>query len=68
MQEDGTGTVCFGDATGYIQKVGKDKEGLGRWSWILFGGSNNHMTRLITAYNPCKSGKLNSGTLYQQQR
>ena len=25
------------------------------------------MTRLITAYNPCKSGKANSGTLYQQQ-
>jgi hypothetical protein len=38
VQEGGTGTICFGDATGYIRKVGKDKEGLGRWSWILFGG------------------------------
>ena len=37
-------------------------------SWILFGGSDGHMTRLITAYNPCKSGKVNSGTSYQQQR
>ncbi len=26
------------------------------------------MTRLITAYNPCKSGKANSGASYQQQR
>jgi hypothetical protein len=68
VQEGGTGVICFGDATGYIRKVGKDEEGLGRWSWILLGGSDGHMTRLITAYNPCKSGKANSGTLYQQQR
>ncbi len=68
MQEGGTGAICFGDATGYIRKVGKDEEGLGRWSWILFGGSDKHMTRLITAYNPCKSGKANSSTSYQQQR
>ena len=68
VQEGGTGVICFGDATGYIRKVGKDEEGLGRWSWILLGGSDGHMTRLITAYNPCKSGKANSGTSYQQQR
>ena len=68
VQEGGTGAVCFGDATGYIQKVGKDEEGLGRWSWILFGGSDGHTTRLIRAYNPCKSGRVNSGTSYQQQR
>ncbi len=66
--EGGTGAVCFGDATGYIRKVGKNKEGLGRWSWILFGGSDSHATRPITAYNPCKSRRINSGTLYQQQR
>ena len=68
VQEGKTGAICFGDATGYIRKVGKDEEGLGRWSWILFGGSDGHMTRLITAYNPCKSGKVNFGTSYQQQR
>jgi hypothetical protein len=68
VQEGGTGAICFGDATGYIRKMGKDEEGLGRWSWILLGGSDGHMTRLITAYNPCKSGKTNSGTSYQQQR
>ncbi len=68
VQEGRTGAICFGDTTGYIRKVGKDKEGLGRWSWILFGGSEGHTTRLITAYNPCKSGRVNSGTSYQQQR
>ena len=68
VQEGRTGAICFGDATGYIQKVGKDEEGLGRWSWILLRGSEGHMTRLITAYNLCKSGKANSTTSYQQQR
>ncbi len=68
MQEGRTGAICFGDATGYIWKVGKDKEGLGRWSWILFGGSDGHTTRLIMAYNPCKSRRVNSGTSYQQQQ
>jgi hypothetical protein len=51
VQEGGTGAISFGDATGYIRKVSKDEEGLGCWSWILFGGSEEHKTRLITAYN-----------------
>jgi hypothetical protein len=65
VQEGGTGAVCFGDATGYIKKVGKDEEGLGRWSWILFGGLDGHNIRLITAYNSCKNKNVNSGISYQ---
>ena len=68
VQEGGTCAICFGEATGFVRKVGKDKEGLGRWSWILFGGSDGHTTWLITAYNPCKSRRVNSGTSYHQQR
>jgi hypothetical protein len=67
VQEGRTGTICFGDAMGYIRKVGKDEEELGCWIWILFGGTNNHKTRLITAYNPCKNKIVHSGTSYQQQ-
>jgi hypothetical protein len=67
VQEGGTGAISVGDATGYIRKVGKDEEGLGRWSWILFGGSNDHKTRLITAYNPCKNKIVHSRMSYQQQ-
>ncbi len=68
VQEGRTGAVCFGDATGYIKKVGKDEEGLNHWCWILFGELDGHNTRLITAYNPCKKKNVNSGTSYQQQR
>ncbi len=44
VQEGGTGAVCFGDTRGFIKKVGKDDKGLGRWSWILFGGADGHNT------------------------
>jgi hypothetical protein len=52
---------------GYIKKVGQDKTGLRRWSWILMGGANWFNTRIIMAYNPCKNKNVNSGTTYQQQ-
>ncbi len=68
MQEGGTGTICFGECTEYIKKVGRDKAGLGRWSWILMGGTTGHNTRIITAYKPCKNKNVDSGTSYQQQR
>ncbi len=68
MQEGGTGTICFGKATGYITKTGRDEEGLGRWSWVKPSGANGHSTRIISAYNPCKNKNINSGTTYQQQQ
>jgi hypothetical protein len=67
VQEGGTSNICFGDATGYVKKVGRSDEGLGRWSWILLGVAEGHNTQIITAYNPCKNKNVNSGTSYQQQ-
>jgi hypothetical protein len=52
VQEGGTGSIFFGDASGYVKKVGRDDEGLGRWCWILLGGAEGHNTRIITAYKP----------------
>ncbi len=68
VQEGGTGSICFGEATGYIKKVWQDEEGLGHLCWILLGGAEGHNTHIITAYNPCRNKNLNSGTSYQQQR
>jgi hypothetical protein len=68
VHEGGTGAICFGETVGYIKKTGKDKEGLGRWCWILLGGNNGHQTRIITSYNPCKNKAVNSVMTYQQQR
>jgi hypothetical protein len=68
VQEGGTGTICFGESTGFIHKTGRDSEGLGRWSWILLGGMNGHRMCIITAYNPCRNKKVMLGTTYQQQQ
>jgi hypothetical protein len=68
VQEGGTGAICFGKSTGYIKKTGQDSKGLGRWSWILLGGTNEQNTWIITAYNPCKNRNVNSGIMYQQQQ
>jgi hypothetical protein len=68
VPEGGTGTICFGESTGYIKKTGHDSKGLGWWSWILFSGTNGHSTRVIMAYNPCKNTNANLGTTYQKQR
>jgi hypothetical protein len=55
VQEGGTGTICFGESMGYITKTGQDEEGLGQWSWVRVSGTNGHVMRIITAYNPCKN-------------
>jgi hypothetical protein len=49
VQEGGMGAICYGKSVGYIKKTGRDKEGLGRWCWILLGGNNGHQTKIITA-------------------
>jgi hypothetical protein len=68
VQEWGSGLICLGDTVGCVKKKRKDKEGLGRWCWILLGGNNGQQTMIISAYNPCKNKTVNSGTTYQQQR
>jgi hypothetical protein len=68
VQEGGTGSICFGEAMGYIKKVRQDEEGLGHWCWILLGGAEGHNTCIITAYNLCRNKNVNSETSYQQQR
>jgi hypothetical protein len=42
VQEGGTGSICFGDASGYVKKVGRNNKGLRRWGWILLGGAEGH--------------------------
>ncbi len=50
------------------RKLGKTTKGLGRWCWILLGGTNGHNMWVIMAYNPCKNKNVNSGMTYQHQQ
>ncbi len=68
-QQGGTSLLLFGHLTEQLDhnESGKDVSGLGRWS-VMTPQGNRVRTRVVCVYNPCGSGKLNSGTTYQQQR
>jgi hypothetical protein len=68
-QQGGTSLLLFGHLTEQLDhnESGKDVSGLGRLSVMTLQG-DRVCTRVVCSYNPCGSGKLNSGTTYQQQR
>jgi len=67
-QYGGTAVMAFDEAAHRVHSTGSDSTGLGRWSWILFQGRNNHYTRIISAYVPCKSANDQGRTVYNQHR
>ena len=67
-QEGGTGMVGFDQLAGLIHTSGVDTTGLGRWCWFTIKGKHNHITRIITAYQPCRSKNKQLHTVYSQHR
>jgi hypothetical protein len=69
VQQGGTSLILFGQLTEQLDhnECGKDPTGLGWWSVMTLKG-DGIQTRIVCGYNPCGNNKLNSGTLYQQQR
>ena len=67
-QYGGTFTGGIGDICNYIKDSGKDKRGLGRWTWLNIKGNEERNTAIITAYEPVRSGKKNINSVYNQQR
>ena len=57
-----------GQAATYVQDVGEDKDGLGRWNWMcLEATSANHKTAVMQMYRPVKN-IVDSGSVYMQQK
>ena len=57
-----------GQAATYVQDVGEDKDGLGRWNWMcLEATSANHKTVVMQMYRPVKN-TVDSGSVYMQQK
>ena len=65
-QEGGTGMVVFNQLAGIIHASGVDITGLGHWCWFTIKGKYNHVTRIITAYQPCRSSHKRLHTVYLQ--
>ena len=68
FQYGGTSVMAFDEAAHRIKSTGADLTGLGRWTWILFEGKSNHLTRIISAYVPCKTAEDKHQTVYNQHR
>ena len=64
-QYGGTAICAFNEIAARANpRTGNDETGLGRWSWMLFEGRHQHKTRIISAYNPCRS--KGNETVYMQ--
>lgn len=64
----GTAIIARDEAASRYVTSGRDKSGLGRWSWTLLRGKQNTRVRVVSAYRP--NLKRNTGTQnpYAQQR
>jgi hypothetical protein len=65
-QFGGVVLTTVNDLTARLSSSDKDDTNLGRWTSMLFEGSNDHKTRLVTAYRPCKGGEI--GSVYSQHQ
>jgi hypothetical protein len=68
FQEGGTAMMVYGDLIQQFdpKASGRDDLGLGRWTYMLFCGTNNMVTQVICGYSPCANKKKDSGMVYQQ--
>ena len=67
-QEGGTCLIVFDFLTSVTAEMGTDDTGLGRWCWARFRGKDNHTTRVISAYQPCRANKRKLRSVYEQHR
>jgi len=68
FQYGGTAVMAFNKAAHRVKSTGADPKGLGRCSWILFEGKQKRMTRIISAYIPCKTACDRRQTVYNQHK
>ena len=60
--------MARGQASTYVQDMGEDKYGLGRWNWMSFEAtSENTKTTIIQMYRPNKN-TTDEGSVYMQQK
>ena len=68
-QYGGTAMVAVNTIVAKVNTCGYDTSGLGRWTWMLMRGKRDTITRIITAYCPCKpkiTGTTGQHTVYAQ--
>eukprot|EP00957_Ditylum_brightwellii_P015093 1138408-Ditylum_brightwellii.AAC.1 len=66
-QPGGTMTIVGRRHMGRVLEASKDKEGLGRWSWIKLEGKEKNLY-VVTAYRVQQESSNGTSTAYTQQR
>ena len=66
FQQGGVSLTSQGTIREYIQDTGGDQEGLGRWTWTTYEGSDKIKTAIIQVYRPGRN-KKDIGSTYNQQ-
>ena len=69
IQEGGTSMILHGPLLYQydFEHYGKDDTGIGRWTVMVFQGSEGIKTRIVCGYNSCFNKKMESRTTYQYQ-
>ena len=60
--------LAFDSITAYLGGEGHDPAGLGRWVWQIIRSPEGQVTRIYTAYRPCRTSPEGISTTYQRQR
>ena len=50
----------------YVVEMGADSTGLRRWRWFHFRGQDGFTSRIVTVYQPCRSGRIEGNNTYAQ--
>ena len=68
--EGGTGLMAYGELACLLQPnlSGMDDTGLACWSYMIFAGSDDHLTTVLVGYNPCHTTASKLSTTYQLHR
>ena len=64
--EGGTGLMAYGELVCLLQPnlSGMDDTGLACWSYMIFAGSDDHLTTVLVGYNPCHTTAASCRILY----
>ena len=65
-QEGGTAIVAYDHLATIYTKSGTDLSELGHWCWMKIDGKHSLTTRIVYAYQLCRSYSTCIGTVYSQ--
>jgi len=67
-QEGGTAVVVYDHMATIYMHTGTGQTGLGQWCWFSVESKHGNTTRLVSAYQPCRTTNKSHTSVYLQYR